>query len=101
MDYPIEVVLQRPVTIDGKTIDKLVFDEPDLGTSIAVEEAKTPAAQTATLLAGMAGVDRAVLLKVKESDFREIGKRVLEPYQAHVKARAGAGAETGNVEAAK
>ena len=87
MEYPIEVTLQRPVTVDGKTIDKLVFDEPDLGTSIAVEEAKSPAEQTAVLLAGMAGVDRSVMLKVKESDFREIGKRVLTPYQAHVAAQ--------------
>ena len=95
MEYPIEVTLQRPVTVDGKTIDKLVFDEPDLGTSIAVEEAKSPAEQTAILLAGMAGVDRAVMLNVKESDFREIGKRVLEPYQAHVAAQQGSDAGNG------
>lgn len=95
MNYPIEVILQRPVTIDGKVIDKLVFDEPDLGTSIAVEEAKSPAEQTAILLAGMAGVDRAVMLKVKESDFREIGKRVLEPYQAHVAAQSGSAVGNG------
>ena len=95
MDYPIEVSLSRPVTVDGKTIDKLVFDEPDLGTSIAVEEAKSPAEQTAILLAGMAGVDRAVMLKVKESDFREIGKRVLKPYQAYVAAQQGSDAGNG------
>lgn len=94
MDYPIEVALTRPVTVDGKTIDKLVFDEPDLGTSIAVEEAKSPAEQTAILLAGMAGVDRAVMMKVKESDFREIGRLVLQPYQEHIAATGGA--EVGN-----
>lgn len=95
MDYPIEVTLKRPITVDGKTIDKMVFDEPDLGTSIAVEEARTPAEQTAILLAGMAGVDRSVMLKVKESDFREIGKLVLEPYQAHIAAQQGADAGNG------
>jgi len=95
MDYPIEVALTRPITVAGKTIDKLVFDEPDLGTSIAVEEAKTPAEQTAILLAGMAGIDRAVMLKVKESDFREIGKRVLDPYQAHIAAQQEADAGNG------
>ena len=99
MDYPIEVALKRPVTVGGKTIDKLVFDEPDLGTTIAVEEAGSAAEQTAVLLAGMAGVDRAVMLKVKESDFREISKRVLEPYQAHVMAERGA--EPGNGVAAE
>lgn len=99
MDYPIEVSLSRPVTIDGKTIGKLVFDEPDLGTSIAVEEATSPAEQTAILLAGMAGVDKAVMLKVKESDFREIGRRVLKPYQAHVAAQQGS--DAGNGSAAK
>lgn len=99
MDYPIEVTLTRPVTVDGKTIDKLVFDEPDLGTSIAVEEAKSPAEQTAILLAGMAGVDRAVMLKVKESDFREIGRLVLQPYQEHVAATRGA--EAGNAPTGK
>ncbi|MBR9651923.1 phage tail assembly protein [Thalassovita aquimarina] len=99
MDYPIEVQLKRPVTVDGQTHDKLVFDEPDLGTSIAVEEGKTPGEQTVILLAGMAGVDLDVMKKVKESDFREIGKRVLEPYQAHVAAQAGT--EAGNGEPAK
>ncbi|MFV0384875.1 hypothetical protein [Paracoccus sp. (in: a-proteobacteria)] len=84
MDYPIEVILRRPVTIDGRTFDRLVFDEPDLGTSIAVEEAKSHAEQTVILLAGMADVDRKVILGVKESDFRDISRCVLEPYQAHV-----------------
>ncbi|TDE34115.1 phage tail assembly protein [Antarcticimicrobium sediminis] len=99
MEYPIEVPLKRPITVDGKTIDKLVFDEPDLGTSIAVEEAKSPAEQTAILLAGMAGIDCSVMLKVKESDFREIGKRVLEPYQAHIAAQQKD--DAGNAQAAK
>ncbi|WPZ23097.1 phage tail assembly protein [Sulfitobacter faviae] len=95
MEYPIEVPLKRPVEVDGKTIDKLSFDEPDLATSIAVEEAQSPALQTATLLAGMAGVDRSVMLKVKESDFREIGRLVLRPYQAHVAAQQGSDAGNG------
>lgn len=99
MDYPIEVGLKRPVTVDGQTHDKLVFDEPDLGTSIAVEEAKSSAEQTVLLLAGMAGVDRSVMMKVKESDFREIGKRVLEPYQAQIAAQQGS--DAGNGEMAK
>lgn len=84
MEYPITVTLGRPITHDGSQIDTLVFDEPDLGTSIAVEEADGLGTQTAILLAGMAGIDKAIMLKVKESDYREIGKRVLEPYQAHV-----------------
>ncbi|TRD16975.1 hypothetical protein [Palleronia caenipelagi] len=91
MDFPIELTLKRPVSFEGRTIDKLVFDEPDLGTSIAVEEAGTPALQTAVLLAGMAGVEKALILKVKESDFREIRRTVLVPYNAHVAAEAEAG----------
>lgn len=89
MDYPVEVTLKRPVTVEGRTYDKLSFDEPDLGTGIAVEEARSRAEQTVILLAGMAGVDRAVILKVRESDYREIGKRVLDPYQAHITAQTG------------
>lgn len=89
MQYPITVTLQRPVTVNGKTIERLEFDEPDMGTSIAVEEARTPGAQTAALLAGMAGVDLAVIHKVKERDFHEIERLVLEPYQADVAARRG------------
>ncbi len=96
MEYPIEVALKRPVTVKGRTYDKLTFDEPDLGTSIAVEEANLPAEQVVVLLAGMAGVDRAVMAKVKESDFREISKRVLEPYKAQVAANQ---AQVGNAEA--
>lgn len=99
MDYPIEVTLKRPVTHEGTTIDKLVFDEPDLGTSIAVEEEQSPAEQTVILLAGMADVDRAVILKIKESDYREIGKRVLHPYQSFIESQMKA--EEGNEKAAK
>ncbi len=91
MDYPIEVPLKRPVTVDGKTIDKLLFDEPDLGTMIAVEEETTLARQSIALLAGMAGVDRTVLLKVKGSDYSEIQRRVLDPYQASLDAEPDAG----------
>lgn len=97
MEYPIEVTLQRPVTVDGKTIDKLVFDEPDLGTMIAVEEEETLARQTVALLAGMADIDRAVLLKVKDSDYAKIRQRVLDPYQKSLDA----GVDAGNEEAAK
>jgi hypothetical protein len=97
MDYPIEVTLQSPVTIDGETIDKLVFDEPDLGTMIAVEEEETLAHQTVALLAGMAGIERAVLLKVKGSDYAKIRQRVVDPYHESLNA----GTDVGNGEAAK
>ncbi|WP_068305274.1 phage tail assembly protein [Pararhodobacter sp. CCB-MM2] len=89
MDYPIEVTLKRPVVIGDQTYATLSFDEPDLATSLAVDEAKTGARQTVVLLAGMAGVPEAVILKIKESDYREIGKRVLDPYQKDVRARMG------------
>lgn len=91
MDYPIEVRLQRPVTLDGKTIDTLVFDEPDLGTMIAVEEEETPVGQTIALLVGMAGIERAVLLKVKGSDYSKILKQVVDPYHQSLDGTADAG----------
>lgn len=93
MDFPIDVPLKRPVVIGEETFSRLTFDEPDLGTTIAVEEQETPWDQTVVLLAGMAGVSRDVLLKVKESDFGEITKRVLAPYQEHIKSL---GQEAGN-----
>lgn len=98
MDFPIEIPLQRPVTLGDKTYEKLVFDEPDLATSIAVEEETSPSRQTAALMAGMAGVDKPVILKVKECDLREIFARVLEPYQEQVTARNGT--EVGNADPA-
>lgn len=87
MEYPITVPLGRLITVGEVTYSELVFDEPDLGTSIAVEEAETSGQQTLILLAGMAGVSLDVIRKVKESDFRLIGERVLNPYQEEVRAR--------------
>ena len=97
MDYPIEITLQRPVNVDGKQIDKLVFDEPDLGTMIAVEEETTLARQTVALLAGMASIDRSALLMVKGCDYAEIRKRVVDPYHDSLDD----GEDAGNGEAAK
>ena len=99
MEFPVIIPLKRPITVDGTTYDTLAFDEPDLGTSIAIEESDSPTDQTLILLSGMSGVDRSVILKIKESDFREITERVLEPYQASVIARGAA--DAGNGTAAK
>lgn len=96
MEYPIKIDLQRPVTVDGNTTTQLVFDEPDLRTSIAVEEAPTRGAQTLELLAGMAGVSIEIIGRVKESDYTQIRRRVLDPYQAHI--AASHDAELGNGE---
>lgn len=98
MDYPIEVQLKRPVTVEDKTYDKLVFDEPDVGTSIAVEEAKSAGQQTLILLAGMAGVSLDVISKLKETDFKTVGKLVLEPRQKELMAERDA--ELGNAQTA-
>lgn len=84
MQYPINVKLQRPIKDGDETIEELNFDEPDLGTSLAVEDAEKPSEQTVILLSGMAGVSRELFLKVKETDFRVIGERVLAPYQAEM-----------------
>ena len=95
MDYPITIPLGRSIEVDGQTFHDLKFDEPDLGTSIAVEEAESAHEQTVLLLAGMADVDRTVILKLKESDYRTIHAKVLEPYQAQITAQ-NAGATVGN-----
>ena len=97
MKYPVEIKLMRPVTVDGKTFAALVFDEPDLGTMIAVEEADTNIEKTTALLMGMADVSRSVMLKVKGADFQEITKRVLEPYNAEQAEKHGVA--SGNAEA--
>lgn len=103
MDFPVNIPLKRPIIMGGETHSALSFDEPDLGTNLAVEEANTPGEQTILLLAGMAGVDRSVIVKVKDSDFEQIAARVLEPYQemqlAKIKARGGPA--PGNGEKAK
>ena len=103
MDFPVEITLKRPITVDEETHTKLVFDEPDFGTNIAVEEAEKPAEQSVLLLAGMAGVDRAVILKIKNQDYPQIEERVLGPYQAHMKAqmKSRAGKSSGNGAKAK
>ena len=95
MEFPIDITLQRPVTVDGKTYNKLSFDEPDLGTSLDVEEAKRPQDQTLILLAGMAEVSVAVIRKLKERDFMAVRDRVLDPYQkeTHERMQAAAGNE--------
>ena len=38
MDYPIEVTLKRPITVDGKVHEKLFFDEPTIGAQIDYAE---------------------------------------------------------------
>ena len=76
MEYPIEIALKRPVMIEGVEYAALRFDEPDVATSIAVSQAETPEEQTVVLLAGMAEVDRAVILKLKKRDFDEIQRRL-------------------------
>lgn len=84
MEFPVEVPLKRPITLGDDIYPALMFDEPDLGLNIAVAEAKNVMDQTVILLAGMAGVDRDVILKLKESDYRTVEARVLVPYQASV-----------------
>ncbi len=99
MDYPIKVTLSRPITVKDQEHKALAFDEPDLGTVIAVEEAETAGEQTILLLAGMADVDVAVIKKIKERDFETINREVLKPYR---EANSGkeAGADVGNEPAA-
>jgi hypothetical protein len=89
MKLPITIKLKKPVSVDGTTYDELTFDEPDLGTSIAVEEAEKATDQTVILLAGMAGVDREVVLKIKERDVETIMRDVMTPYQDGVAAARG------------
>lgn len=100
MDFPVTVNLKRPLSVGDQDIKSLTFDEPDLGTSIEVEEAKTPWGQTVILLAGMAGVSVEAIKRVKESDYREITRLVLDPYQQLQKDRAAEDAASGNVAAA-
>ncbi|MBB5515758.1 hypothetical protein FHS89_001778 [Rubricella aquisinus] len=38
MDLPITISLKRPITVDGKTIDSLTFDEPTIGAQIDYAE---------------------------------------------------------------
>lgn len=102
MDYPVEINLKRPITVNDVQHTKLVFDEPDFGTNIAVEEAESYAEQTVLLLAGMAGVSREVILKVKNTDMEQVQDRVLSPYQAEMQARvAERGEKAGNAKKAK
>lgn len=89
MDFPITVPLKRKITVGEDVFEELIFDEPDLQTTIDVEEAEKDSDKTVLLLAGMASVDRAVILKIKESDFRRVSEKVIDPYQDHVNSQAG------------
>jgi hypothetical protein len=81
MNFPVTIELKRPIKTVDAEVGHLVFDEPDLGTSIQVEEAESPMDQTLILLAGMAGVSIDLIKRMKESDFRVVTRRVLVPYQ--------------------
>ena len=80
MEFPITIDLKRPIETGDGALRQLVFDEPDLGLCIKVEETKSANDQTLTLLAGMAGVPVEVFLRMKEGDFRAVTRGVLDPY---------------------
>ena len=87
MKLPHTIDLNKPITIGDVTHKSLTFDEPDLRTSIAVEEVGEDAMQqTIKLLAGMAEVDDDVILRIKASDWDRVTNEVLNPYQAMVQA---------------
>lgn len=100
MDLPIEVTLKRPVVVDDKTYDKLVFDEPDLAAQIAFAELEEsfPDLKTITLeggaerkvyppvvqakvtlfwIARLSGVPEKVACKIKESDLEAVNRATL------------------------
>lgn len=88
MEYPIEVQLKRPIKDGDQVIDKLVFDEPDVGLSIEVTAIENPLEQTIVLLSGMAELPRDLFLKMKESDYVVVRERVLKPYNAQFQTQA-------------
>ncbi|MBT9383334.1 hypothetical protein KM176_05635 [Pseudooceanicola sp. CBS1P-1] len=90
MKFPVRVPLKTPIK-DADTdaeITALVFEEPDIGLSIEVEDAETPRDQMFILLAGMAGIGIPTFKRLKESDYRAVIKQVLDPYNALQVARA-------------
>lgn len=85
MDFPITVLLDRPVTHGDEEIGELTFDELTLRQSIDLEkilEGNTSAnQQSVSIVAMMSGVDEAVILELRQSDYRKITKEVLEPME--------------------
>lgn len=76
MDWPVRITLKRPIKLGDEEFSELEFDEPDLGTTIAADDASSEAEATVLTLAGMAGVSRDVILKIKRSDYEVIMEKI-------------------------
>ncbi len=68
----VEVTLKKPVTHDGKTIDKLTFREAELGDLAATDAAEGGIAKTILLIAALSETTEGVVRKIKASDLDEI-----------------------------
>jgi hypothetical protein len=92
MDLPIEVPLKRPVVVGDQTYDKLLFDEPDLGTQIEYAELEAsfsvpPSSVDAVRvhlfwISHLGGIPEAVAKKIKSTDIDaidEVVEAILKP----------------------
>lgn len=92
MDLPIEISLTRPVVVGEQTYEKLLFDEPDLGTQIEYAELEasfsTPPSSVDAVrvhlfwISRLGGIPEAVAKKIKSSDIDaidEVVESILKP----------------------